>query len=306
MRLYSKKAFLFHYIKDTAASRRYVQKTKELIKQTNNSLEIAFCYEIFGIIEPKGSKEAEKYYLKAYQLFSKFGETENLIDVCFNLVDHYNKLKNWSNVIKYAQLSMDAIKESGIKYGRAKYLYSYTLQAYTELGNIEKGKETIAHLDSIRKSSGYFKYSLFEYMYLKSVGNFYSSINQYEKATQLYIEAFKIVDSLRKQKEIQLSNNMLTQNKLNIQSEKLKRFEVENKLKKMQIKVGLIVIAGVLVFLIFFSIYQRKVSKKTGALNLVLENKNKELETLATELKNALNAKTEFLNVMTHELYIRP
>ena len=305
LHVYRAKSYIFHHNHDTLNSRKYLRKTKAFFKYCKDSLENALCYQMYGIIEPDIDKKIV-YFLKAMELFTRHGKPENLVDIHFNLANSYRKIEKWEKAITHAKRSLQAIKQSGKKKHSEKYLHVYLLESYRALGNYKQAKFELDTMDSIRNMAGYDNRTAFEYNYLQAAAKLYYNLGLYRKAADLEMMALDVGNKMRERERARISKAMLIENELNLKKEELKRSVVENQLKQEQIKAALILIVficSLLLFVTIVAIYQKRNAKKIRAINSVLEKQNADLEHLTKELEVALKAKTDFLNVMTHELF---
>ena len=305
LRVYSEKAYLCFANQDSVNSQKYILKAKKLLPYCNDSLETAVTYNKFGIIESRGLKKIY-YFLKAHHLFTKYSSPENLIDVNFNLAGAYKMRKNWEHAIKYSRMGLEAINKFERKKDRAKFFQVYLLECYTALGDYKNAKKALHALDSVRNNLNIEKYKLFEFNYLIATSNLYSKMGLYKEALDLKTKALMVSDKLQAIAKHRLSDGMVVEHELNLKKEELKRSEMEVMLNETRIKAQLIfiiLICSLLVFLTILAFYQKRNTQKIRAINSVLEKQNADLENITKELEKALEAKTEFLNVMTHELF---
>lgn len=298
LRVYRQKAYLFHHNQDVVNTQKYLKKTYALLKYCKDSLEKAQSFETFGIIEPDNDKKMA-YFLEALRLFTKYGKPENLIDINFNLANRSKKNKNWAQAIKHIRMSLTAIEESGKQKERQRYLYVFLSQCYTALDDYENARHALSEVDSIQNRPNYKGDQLFELSYLMTAANLYYKQGLYKKAADLKNQALNLSDRMRAIEKARLSKGILTEHELSLKKEELRRSEMENVLKL----IFIVLICSLLVLLIIFALYQKRNAKKIRAINSVLEKKNTDLEHVTKELEMALKTKTDFLNVMTHELF---
>ncbi|QPH38138.1 response regulator [Pedobacter endophyticus] len=307
LRIYKAKALFYHYNKNFKASKPYIIKIKRLLPYCNDLIEQAHTYELLFVLEPFPRDESMKNLLMALKLYEEHGTLKDQIDVNYNLAVQYKRDKNWSAAIKHALLAAKVISLTHKKPGTKKFLDLFLLESYTELGDFENAREMLNKAKAtFRKLSAENRNVLYRYLFFKNASNFYAKTKQLNEMAKMNAAVFASIDSVRKLDLSKLNDVLRIENELEMKKAELKRVTLEAELNESKIRAGQILIAFIcflLILSIAISIYLKRNSKKITAFNEALEKKNADLESMAAKLEEALKAKTQFLNVMTHELF---
>lgn len=304
--LFYRSKALLHFYTNKDEAKFYTDKLAKVIKSVDDSVEVGSAYIMMAAVESPNSDVKMKYTRKALKLLEKYGEPKDLIDVNFNISKLFRDRKQWDSSIYYSKAAIKAINASQVDKNRKKYLYLNLLDVYVDKKEYRKAHEVIDTLDQIVKTLDKNEFRFFTYLFYKKKLNYYNEIGDYKKASSLYLSTFEVMDSLRNLETKIMEKAMKSMNELTKEREEIKRIAVENELKKAIIRknrITIVLITILLIILSFSLLYFYQNSKKVTNINNILQKKNNDLTIMKKRLEDAIKSKTNFMNVMTHELF---
>lgn len=291
--------------RDTIRVKEYLAKNLKIIKQINDKRQLGLYYEGLGVHKSMQGKKEEGYqaYLIAEQLLRKYGKTKDVIDINYNLCSRYMKVKRWNEAVEHALKSLNAIKKTGVKKNRRKNLNLFLVESYINLKEFEKAER---YFDTIEKEKSTYSGDLnFEGRLYSSKGLYYEKIGDYKKAALFYSQSFNNLLKYHGQRTREVSTTLALSNKLDLKEEENKRIKLENDLKAEQLRNrGYIILLSVIIILglILMSIIQYRASLYKTKINKLLQKNYEKLVEANQKVDEALKAKSEFLDSVTHEL----
>ncbi|WP_109851378.1 response regulator [Aquimarina sp. AU58] len=291
--------------RDTIRVEEYLAKNLKIIKLIDNKRQLGLYYEGLGVHKSMQGKKEEGYqaYLIAEQLLRKYGKTKDVIDINYNLCSRYMMVKRWNEAIEYALKSLNAIKKTGVKKDRRKNLNLFLAESYINLKEFEKAER---YFDTIEKEKSDYSGDLnFEGRLYSNKGLYYEKIGDYKNAALFYSQSFNNLLEYHSQRTREVSTALALSNQLNLKEEENKRIKLENDLKAEQLRNrGHIILLSVIIILglILMSIIQYRVSLYKTKINKLLQKNYEELIEANQKVDEALEAKSEFLDSVTHEL----
>ena len=303
LRVYKLKILFYYYNKDYYNGKPYIAKIERLLPFCKDPLERADTYQTLFVVDAYPPDKNKQALLKAYELYKKYGRAEDQIDVNYNLAICYNDEKDWENAITHSLLGLKAIDKSSTKPEMKKYLYLFLFEAYTELNELKKAKEMLNLVDSAASELKKANHFRFKYLLQKNTSRFYYKTKQYKKLAEINDRVFASIDSVRNMDLMKLNDALNIESELKIKNKELAHSAIKQEMENRNEQMFIIFISLLLVIFIIISIFLKRNSRKVNAINQELELKNTDLAAMTTELGAALKAKTDFLNVMTHELF---
>ncbi|WP_082994984.1 response regulator [Aquimarina megaterium] len=300
-----KKMDFFLDKRDTIRVEEYLAKNLKIIKQIDNNRQLGLYYEGLGVHKSMQGKKEEGYqaYLIAEQLLRKYGKPKDVIDINYNLCSRYMMVKRWNEAIEHALKSLNAIKKTKVKKDRRKNLNLFLAESYINLEEFEKAER---YFDTIeREKSAYSGDLNFEGRLYSGKGLYYEKIGDYKNAALFYSQSFNNLLEYYAQRTREVSTALALSNQLNLKEEENKRIKLENDLKAEQLRNrGHIILLSVIIILglILMSIIQYRVSLYKTKINKLLQKNYEELVEANQKVDEALKAKSEFLDSVTHEL----
>ncbi|EZH71453.1 hypothetical protein ATO12_07595 [Aquimarina atlantica] len=300
-----KKIDFFLGTRDTLRVEEYLAKNLKIIKLIDNKRQLGLYYEGLGVHKSMQEKKEEGYqaYLIAEQLLRKYGKTKDVIDINYNLCSRYMMVKRWNEAIEHALKSLNAIKKTGVKKDRRKNLNLFLAESYINLKEFEKAER---YFDTIEKEKSAYSGDLnFEGRLYSNKGLYYEKTGDYKKAALFYSQSFNNLLKYYSQRTREVSTTLALSNQLNLKEEENKRIKLENDLKAEQLRNrGHIILLSVIIILglILMSIIQYRVSLYKTKINKLLQKNYEELVEANQKVDEALEAKSEFLDSVTHEL----
>ncbi|QPH38139.1 response regulator [Pedobacter endophyticus] len=303
LRVYKLKVLFYYYNKDYYNGKPYIAKIEKLLPYCEDPLEKADTYQTLFVVDAYPPDENKANLLKAFELYKKYGQAEDQIDINYNLAICYNRENDSKNAIMHSLLALEAIDETHTKSEMKKYLYLFLFEAYTELNEFTKAKEMLNLIDSIAGKLKQANHFTFTYLLQKNTSKFYYKTKQYKKLAEINDQVFASIDSVRKMDLMKLNDALSVESELKIKNKELEHLKIKQQLENRNEQIFIIFISLLLILFIIISIFLKRNSREVNAINQELELKNKDLAAMTTELGDALKAKTEFLNLMTHELF---
>ncbi|WP_084050558.1 ATP-binding protein [Aquimarina macrocephali] len=291
--------------RDTLRVEEYLAKNLKIIKLIDNKRQLGLYYEGLGVHKSMQGKKEEGYqaYLIAEQLLRKYGKTKDVIDINYNLSVRYLQEKRWNESIEHALKSTNAIRKTGVKQDRRKNLNLFLTESYINLKEFEKAE---LYFDTIEKEKSAYSGDLnFEGRLYSNKGLYYEKIGDYKNATLFYSQSFNNLLEYHAQRTREVSTTLALSNQLNLKEEENKRIKLENDLKAEQLRNrGYIISLSVIIILglILMSIIQYRVSLYKTKINRLLQKNYGKLVEANQKVDEALEAKSEFLDSVTHEL----
>lgn len=292
-------------ITDTLVIREYLRKNLLLIVQVDDKRELGLYYEQIGVLKSIEEKDEEEYeaYSTAYKLLREYGEKKDLIDANYNLSLINRRKKEWKKTIDHALIALQLIEETKIKQDRRVNLYAYMAKAYFSLDENKKAEAYFAKVedDELLKKETYDFLGYFHAL----KGRYYRKIKEYEKSSRSYRESCIYYYRHATQRTKTVSSSLALASELNSKEEENKRILIENELKAEQLRnsyyiilVSILVIVG----LILVSMIQYRSSSYKTKINRLLKKNYEKLIKANRKVDKALEAKSEFLGSVTHEL----
>jgi signal transduction histidine kinase/CheY-like chemotaxis protein len=283
----------------------YLARNLKIIKQIDDKRQLGLYYEDLGVHRSTQGEKEEGYqaYLIAEQLLRKYGEAKDVIDINYNLSVRYLQEERWNESIEHALKSVEAIKVTGVKQDRRKNLNLFLIESYINLKEFEKAER---YFDTIEKERNVYSGDLyFTGRLFSKKGLYYERIEDYEKAASFYSQSLNSFLNYHNQRTKEVSSALALSNQLNLKEEENKRIKIENELKAEQLRNrGYIILLSVIIILglILMSIIQYRVSLYKTRINKLLQKNYEELVEANQKVDEALDAKSEFLDSVTHEL----
>ncbi|PKV49336.1 signal transduction histidine kinase [Aquimarina sp. MAR_2010_214] len=300
-----KKMEFFLGTRDTIRVEEYLAKNLKIIKQIDNKRQLGLYYEDLGVHKSMQGKNEEGYqaYLIAEQLLRKYGKTKDVIDINYNLSLRYIRRKRWNEAIEHALKSVNAIRKTGVKPDRRKNLNLFLAESHINLKEFEKAA---LYFDTIeREKSAYSGNLYFEGRLFSKKGLYYKEMEDYKNAALFYSQSFDNLLEYHSQRTREVSTALALSNQLDLKEEENKRIKLENDLKAEQLENrGYIILLSVIIILglVLISIIQYRISLYKTRVNKLLQKNYKELVEANKKVDEALEAKSEFLDSVTHEL----
>ncbi len=292
-------------ISDTVLAEEYLKKNLTLIEQVGDKRELGLYYEFLGVLKSLQNRDKERInaYKKAVELLNKYGEKEDLIDANYNLAYILKSKNQWKKSIDHAQISLDAIEVTGVKKNRKKYLYLFLAECYIQLDNLTQSETYFA---KIEKDEFYKKDDPFYFGFLyQTKGKFYEKKGDFIASSLNYEKSSSNFLNYGRRRAKQISSSLSLANKLNLKEEENRRIKLENTLSTEQLqnsKYAIALAIIIIMVLIIMSVFLYKSSIYKTKTNKLLKNNNQELLEANRKVDVALNAKSIFLDSVTHEL----
>ena len=290
---------------DSSEIKKCLSENLSIINRLGDKRQLALYYEDIGVYKNYLGKmeESHQAMLMAEKIFNQYGETEDLIDVNYNMSVEYMRRKEWKTSLGHALKSLEAINKTGAKENRKRFLYLFLAEDYINLGEFEKAKQCFLEIE--KKESMYFSDTRFKGKFFEKKGFYYEKLGDYKNAASFYEKSSNSFFDYHTQKTKKVSASLVLSGQLNLQEEENKRIKIENELKEQELSnrnyimlLCFLMILG----LAILSTIQYNISKYKSRINTLLKNNYKELIQANKKADKALEVKSEFLDSVTHEL----
>ncbi len=283
-------------------SKEYSRTAISYFKKTNNKRQIAFCYELLGVIlnVNSDSKAAKLAFLKANENLIDSKNIADRIDIEFTLAQISLKEKKYDSAIYYTERSLEAIRISGEKEARKINLYRFLGKAH--FGKKEY-KKAIAYINEAISFEGVDEIGL-SYCYL-DLAEMYEDLKQEKLRGDNYRNALQHMESYMYEVVKKVNENSKLEASLQLKNANYKQIQTENELNKERIKFDqyLLYFGGLLILgLLVFGVFQKRSLNYKEKVNLLLALKNQELLDAKMLAEEASIIKSSFIERITHEL----
>ncbi|MQP25879.1 response regulator [Flavobacterium sp. LMO8] len=295
--LYINIALIYYNNKDMSLTNAYLNKGIKILKKHPNDKILGFYYELYyASLASVGNYElSENYLIKTKYYLEKYVPIELRVDLYYNLTTNNERKQNWAEVVKYGKLH-DSINLNILKIQTSPNLYLMLGKAYLNTNKIEETKKIISKVENLDEFKTYSNRVLHRYYELKANLAFKEKNNV--DAIKYYQLALKFRDLNSKETLKKFNNFAVLENKILKTNYDLENERINNQLKNSQIKLQKSLLIYLLVslgFLILIIVLQFRYTKAKSKINEVLNEKN-EL------LKDALDVRNKFLDIIAHEL----
>ncbi|MDY8136822.1 response regulator [Aquimarina sp. 2201CG5-10] len=290
---------------DTIQVEKYLKKNLELVTKLDNKRQLGLYYEDVGVHKSMSGHKEEGYvaYIKAEKLLREHGEMEDVIDINYNLSARYLKIKDWNKAIEHALRSLNAVQKTEVKQDRRRNLYLFLAEGYTNLERYEDVENCFAKIKEEESEYANDLYFIAKLFYQK--GFYYEKIGDYKQSSSFYNQSSNAFLEYNRQRTREVSTALVLANELNLKEEENRRIKIENELNVEQVRNrGFIILIGIMIILalLLISLFQYKTSSYKTKVNKLLKKNYKKIVAANKKVDKALQAKSEFLDSVTHEL----
>jgi signal transduction histidine kinase/CheY-like chemotaxis protein len=274
----------------------YAKKGLYYSKKSKDYYFVGKFYEIIGVSFDLIGEESKSFemILLSEKYLTKYAPLKDRLDLYYNLNQSYYRKKDWPKVLKYGFLH---ISNSEIfKEKKSITMPLFIAEAYINNNDLAKAYEYLKTIDinTIPKNQSYLsKCRNYYHIY----GNYYMKIGDYKNASKMFLKAREFAEKERKKDLINSIEKARSEKKIQQISHELDKIKNENfhVLQNNLYKNSIIILGIVLIISLLIII---KIQKSRSAFK---SNANAQLQLKNTELRNALEIKSKFLNTISHE-----
>ena len=320
----------------------YAQKAFDYAKSMRNPKKMAQSYAAMGAIyfEINKFEEAAKQYTKCLEIADAYPASNDQAYSYFQLALCQIELKQYlnaelnlenakniysflriSDAITLVQLQMGIVKEAKGDFEAAKLVFnqlilqegkkdplSITSTALYHLGNIElqnfRYRLALYYLNKAEKTNGNTNLILRTKILLALSKAYEKSIDMPQAYANLKLH-MQLEDSLINQNRRKFGPRDFDQFQENERLKTIEKLDKENKAQQKASRVANIIIILSIAFILILSLlsislYKNNLIRKKS--NVLLEEKNQELELAKTKAEKANKARADFLSTVSHEL----
>jgi signal transduction histidine kinase/CheY-like chemotaxis protein len=320
----------------------YAQKAFDYAKSMRNPKKMAQSYAAMGAIyfEINKFEEAAKQYTKCLEIADAYPASNDQAYSYFQLALCQIELKQYlnaelnlenakniyrflriSDAITLVQLQMGIVKEAKGDFEAAKLVFnqlilqegkkdplSITSTALYHLGNIElqnfRYRLALYYLNKAEKTNGNNNLILRTKILLALSKAYEKSIDMPQAYANLKLH-MQLEDSLINQNRRKFGPRDFDQFQENERLKTIEKLDKENKAQQKASRVANIIIILSIAFILILSLlsislYKNNLIRKKS--NVLLEEKNQELELAKTKAEKANKARADFLSTVSHEL----
>ncbi len=288
----------------------YFNKSLDIYQRLGSSSDILNLTLHLGDIylQQQQYNKALEYYIKAQDIGKEVNNKKLKSIILSNIGEAYNKKGDYNKALQYQNQALKLKEEIGDK-RRLSITYTELGSIYNNIGEYDKALFYLNKgLDAATEIS--FKYQLNKCY--KNLSDVYKNIGNYKKAYdffQLYIsgkEKINSEDSKQKIAELQAKYQVEKKDKEN---ERLRHSELLNKvqIRNQQLIIGFvlfILLGSFILSIVFHSRYQQnqKLNIQLSLKNKEIEEQQKNVEKLNTDLQESNAAKDKFFSIVAHDL----
>lgn len=292
-------AILYTLQKDSVKALNYYKSNQINVQKTDNlSLKIIYYNSLGGFLIHKSPIEAEKYFLKAYQLAKEIKDVYELYNLAINfsslyLNKNYNKPAKSLQYLKEAEQLLEEINDESLNF----YLYFNYGGYYRQINDFENA---IFYYNKALLSKNipiYQKADLY-----KSLTNIYQLKNNFKDAyffKQKYHELNDSLLSLEHKKQFSEIETMYEVEKKNARINiltKEKTIQENNKIIILFIGISLILFMVIVFMIFYFRIKNISFKNEQEKINLI---KQQEIE----HIKGVIEGQNEERNRISKDLH---
>jgi signal transduction histidine kinase/CheY-like chemotaxis protein len=339
---YLELATFYNKTNDYNLALAYTQKAFDFAKSIRNPKKMAQSYAAMGAIyfEINKFEEAAKQYSKCLEIADAYPASNEQAYSYFQLALCQIELKQYLNAelnlenakniysflriadaITLIQLQMGIVKEAKGDFDAAKLVFnqliveegkkdplSITTTALYHLGNIElqnfRYRLALYYLNKAEKLNGNNNLVLRTKILLALSKAYEKSIDMPKAYANLKLH-MQLEDSLIKQNTRKFGPQDFDQFQENERLKIIEKLDKENKAQQKASRVANIIIILSIAFILILSLlsislYKNNLIRKKS--NVLLEDKNQELELAKTKAEKANKARADFLSTVSHEL----
>jgi signal transduction histidine kinase/CheY-like chemotaxis protein len=332
----------YYKTNDYKAALDYAQKAFDYSKGIRNPKKMAQSYAAMGAIYFNLNKfvEAANQYSKCLEIANAYPATNDQAYSYFQLALCQIELKQYlnaelnlenakniysflriSDAITLVQLQMGIVKEAKGDFEAAKLVFnqlivqeskkdplSITSKALYHLGNIElqnfRYRLALYYLNKAEKTNGNNNLILRTKILLALSKAYEKSIDMPQAYANLKLH-MQLEDSLINQNRRKFGPRDFDQFQENERLKTIEKLDKENKAQQKASRVANIIIILSIAFILILSLlsislYKNNLIRKKS--NVLLEDKNQELELAKTKAEKANKARADFLSTVSHEL----
>ena len=294
--LYHTLGIMFHTTDEYDKAEVYYQKSLEAAKKTDDNDLLVRCLINLGSINSTKENyiKAEKLFLESLQYDSPFETKRSTYSNLGNMKIRENKFKE---ATYYLEKSVQINPESGLDGDIMDY--SFLIDAKSKSKNfngidslIRKSKKHLVETNNLRNRS----------IMLKSLGNIYEALGDFEIATQYRNAYIQVYDSLKFQQRDEIIYEVETKYQTEKKEEELqKRIKEKNQLLIFTFFAGLIIL--ILIYLVYLTIKQKKkVNKQKSQLEILVDEKNTLLKETHHRVKNSFQIVSSLLYLQSENI----
>jgi signal transduction histidine kinase/DNA-binding response OmpR family regulator len=285
-------------------------------------------------------EEALKYLLKAYEIKQEIGNVRELATTANNIGIAYAKLSNISKALEYYQISLRLKKENKDYQSYASTLnnmgemyfdqknYNEALKYYQEAETTSQKYKNDQLLAMIWMNIGYTYLKLqkldiaLNYLEIgkdqakktsaanveiecyKALSELYSDKGDYKKALEFYKSYTLLRDSVFSKQSVERIANMEQQIEIEKQEKEIENYKITQSIAQLKIsrqRLLIYLFVGMGIFVIFIIIYLIHRYQLKNSANLAITTKNNQLRTLADQLQEMDEIKSNFFANISHE-----
>lgn len=285
-------------------------------------------------------EEALKYLLKAYEIKQEIGNVRGLATTANNIGIAYAKLSNISKALEYYQISLRLKKENKDYQSYASTLnnmgemyfdqknYNEALKYYQEAKTTSqnyKNEQLLAivllnignsYLEQQKFDSALYYFEIsniqakktsaanVEIECYKALSELYSEKGDYKKALEFYKSYTLLKDSIFSKENAERIANMEQQIEIEKQEKEIENYKITQSITQLKIsrqRLLIYLFVGVVIFVLFIIIYILHRYQLKNSANRAITTKNNQLRTLADQLQEMDQIKSNFFANISHE-----
>ena len=292
----------YTYLKDHETAHKYNKEAAELSKKIGHKQHYgnALASLSYNLFMMGDSFKSLEIFRKALAIYREVGENMELISIYRDASVPFMRMGDFQTAKNFLDEAFRICTEIGNKI-ELRTIHNAYGNYYKEKGDYEKALEHYGRSLQINDSLNLTP----QYGIYKDIADIYSKMGKFELSNQ-YLNRFTTVkDSIFNEERMQKLANMQLQFEMD-------KKENEILIKDLQLKEqrSIMIAAGIIAVIILISaIFAFRAYRTKRKINILLEEKNKELEEAnkklsksETELMNLNNVKDNYLSIITSDL----
>lgn len=265
---------LYSCLKDLGKSVEFVDKATSIYKTLDDSLGVARCYNMRGLIHNllDENKTAEHFFMQALNINRLYGNEQTVATVLNNLALYDDNPQEKIKLLEEAigiNRKYNEVWSLAENYNNLGVQYFFASNYRMALSSLDKAMNYAQDANAKEIISDNYKYQAWVY----------DSLSRYDKAYECFLKAYEIEQRIQSEKNLRIIERSIAKTHLLKKNAKIELMEEKHRsdfLLKAIVVSLLLFIVILLVLFILYKKYKERKNKELYSANLALEKSNAE------------------------------